>query len=117
MNSSAVADRRYLVKYLVVASFSFLPAAFIFLGASLAQTPQPPPPALAAAQQLIGRVNGDRELVETALRHYEESVVLNDQSRQAEIAALSDQVHWWQDCTSEKIAGCRQWLMTMSPTK
>ena len=103
------------MKYLVVVLLSFLPAAFIFLGASLAQTPQPVPPAV-AAQQAIARVNGDRELVETALRHYEESVVLNDQGRQAEIAALTDQVQWWKDCTSEKIAGCRQWLMTNLPT-
>jgi hypothetical protein len=90
--------------------FSFLPAV------ALAQTAQPVPPAL-AAQQSIARVNGDRELVETALRHYEESVVLNDQSRQAEIAALTDQVQLWKDCTGEKIAGCREWVMSMSPTK
>jgi hypothetical protein len=105
-NHRPVADRRYLVKYLVVV-FSLLPAA------ALAQTALAPPP---AAQQLISRVNGDRELVETALRHYEESVVLNDQNRQAEIAALSEQVQWWRDCTSEKIAGCREWLMMISPT-
>ena len=96
------------VKYLVVVSFSFLPAI------ALAQTAQPP---ATPSQQTIARVNGDRDLVETALRHYEESVVLNDQSRQGEIAALAkenqsltEQVHWWQDCTGEKIAGCREWI-------
>ena len=104
------------MKYLVVVSFSFLPAV------ALAQTPQPLPPPLAAPQQLIGRVNGDRDLVETALRHYEESVVLNDQGRQGEIAALAkenqtltEQVQWWKDCTGEKIAGCREWVISISP--
>jgi hypothetical protein len=115
-NSSArVGERRHFVKYLAVVCFSFLLAS-LWLLVVQAQTPQPVPPAI-AAQQSIARVNGDRDLVETALRHYEESVVLNDQGRQAEIAALTDQVQWWKDCTSEKIAGCRQWLMTMSPTK
>ena len=90
------------MKYLVVASLSFLPAV------ALAQTP-PNPPALTAQQQLIGRVNGDRDSVETALRHYEESVVLNDQSRQAEIAALTEQVTWWKDCN--KTPSCRAWLL------
>jgi hypothetical protein len=94
-----------LVKYLAVISFSFLPAI------ALAQTAKPLPLAVAAPEQLIARVNGDRELIETALRHYEESVILNDQNRQAEIAALTDQVQWWKDCTSEKIAGCREWII------
>jgi hypothetical protein len=102
--------RRCLVKYLVVGVFSFLPAV------ALAQTAQQLQ-SLTAQQQAVARVNGDRELAETALRHYEESVVLNDQSRQAEIAALTDQLQWWKDCTGEKIAGCREWVMSMSPTK
>lgn len=103
MNSPAAADRRYLVKYLVVVSLSFLPAI------ALAQTAQPLSPAV-ASQQSVARVNGDRELVETAIRHYEESVILNDQSRQREIEALTEQVQWWKDCTGEKIAGCREWI-------
>jgi hypothetical protein len=108
-NSSArVGERRHFVKYLVVVSLSFLPAM------ALAQTAQPLPPAL-ATQQSIARVDGDRVMAETALRHYEESVVLNDQNRQGEIAALTDQVQWWKDCTSQKIAGCREWVMSISP--
>jgi hypothetical protein len=103
------------MKYLVVVSSLFLPAI------ALAQTAQPLPPAV-ASQQSIARVNADRESVETAIRHYEESVMLHDQNRQNEVAALTkenqtltEQAQWWKDCTSEKIAGCRPWLLSISP--
>ncbi len=83
--------------------------------------PQPVPPAI-ASQQSINRVNADRESVETAIRHYEESVGLHDQNRQNEIMALTnenkilaDKNQWWTDCTSERIAGCRAWVMSVSP--
>lgn len=89
--------------------------------------PQPVPPSI-ASQQSINRVNADRESAETAIRHYEESVVLHDQNRQNEIAALTkenesltkenktlaDKEKWWADCMSEKIAGCRQWLESIA---
>lgn len=101
------------MKYLVL--FLFLPAM------AFAQTVQQPPPPALASQQSIARANADRESVETAVRHYEESIGLHDQNRQNEIAALTkenkalaDKNAWWVDCTSERIAGCREWILSFS---